>query len=51
MHPFEGDEPMFPLPEGYVVDDSPTEEQIGARPRTTMTTGETEVALIDLALV
>ena len=34
MHPFEGDEPMFPLPEGYVVDDSPTEEQIGARPRT-----------------
>ena len=40
MHPFEGDEPMFPLPEGYVVDDSPTEEQIGARPRTTMTTGD-----------
>jgi hypothetical protein len=40
MHPFEGDEPMFPLPEGYVVDDSPTEEQIGARPRMTMTTGD-----------
>ena len=40
MHPFEGDEPMFPLPEGYVVDDSPTEEQIGAKPTMTMTTGD-----------
>ena len=40
MHPFEGDEPMFPLPEGYVVDDSPTEEQIGARPRMTTTTDD-----------
>jgi len=28
MHPFEGDEPMFPLPEGYVVDDTPVEQQI-----------------------
>jgi len=28
MHPFEGDEPMFPLPEGYVVDESSTEEQL-----------------------
>jgi hypothetical protein len=31
MHPFEGDEPMFPLPEGYVVDDSPVEQQINPR--------------------
>ena len=31
MHPFEGDEPMFPLPEGYVVDDTPMEQQIDPR--------------------
>ena len=28
MHPFDGNEPMFPLPEGYVVDESSTEEQL-----------------------
>tara|TARA_B100001989_G_C24543189_1_gene468912 strand:+ start:364 stop:2742 length:2379 start_codon:yes stop_codon:yes gene_type:complete len=40
MHPFEGDEPMFPLPEGYVVDDTPTEDMYRPRQRTSITTGD-----------
>ncbi len=40
MHPFEGDEPMFPLPEGYVVDDTPTEDMYRPRPQTSIATGD-----------
>jgi hypothetical protein len=40
MHPFEGDEPMFPLPEGYVVDDTPVEDLYNRRPQTAITTGD-----------
>lgn len=31
MHPYDGDEPMFPLPEGYVLDDTPIEQQMDTR--------------------
>ena len=40
MHPFEGDEPMFPLPEGYVVDDTPVEDLYNRRPQTSIATGD-----------
>jgi hypothetical protein len=39
MHPYDGDEPMFPLPEGYVLDDTPTEQQLDTRPSGRVTTG------------
>jgi len=40
MHPYEGDEPMFPLPEGYVLDDTPVEDLYGAKPRGGGDTGD-----------
>jgi len=40
MHPFEGDEPMFPIPEGYVVDDTPVEDMYKPRQRTSPITGD-----------
>jgi len=40
MHPFKDGEPLTPIPEGYVIDDTPLEEQYGTLPRRGRDTGD-----------